>query len=1549
MKLASVAYIVCLAQFVWAQWNPYAGVVNSLTQGATLITSSGGSAALAVDGDNNTAWQSGNPNAALPLGYLARQDLNILYGVGSTSRFHASASANSLKTTDGDLGSFSTISIAGSNAWASYDFISPIELRTLTVKCGVPASIRIYAYRSAIDSVLIATLTTGDNFATKKFSPLLNSVIKIKLICNARFSLFELGAMAAFPTEYLIVDLLQSREVGYIQTRFWSDSSAVAGAIYLSSNGSSWTLADTLNPYAFKTVIVRPPVPVQARYVKIELSLVERDYAKCSVWEVRVYDRHGPYGKFPAPQPQTLAVKDILGVNGLWGWGHNMFSNSIPQGQGPTRFSTFSSHGRNYHNMYWDVDDPDDIPDYANQPFGLAQWWLDWDREYAAWNAAGLKVQASIQFSEWTPPTRMANWDNPYLAAYNYGFAFARHFGPTYGNGLVDVMEVGNEPWTYPASFYLEVLRGMLAGANAGDPALKLLPCALQAGDPSTEDALGGNWLGARLTPTEAPLIDGINVHHYSFTYNQAGTRIAVEPEHPESDMRGVVNDINFRNANLPGKKIYLSEWGWDSDGAGEGCTFGECVSENEQALYAVRGAMMFMRLGIDRITWYFYGNQASGHLFSRSGLEGQPPGYTPKKALYSFQSFVHLLGGSYFLDTLREDNSAWIYLFGDSAGNPTHIVAWRPIKGDDNSSMQISLNTTLRPDSAWMITGLTATGEQAALPAYASGVMDLVVSSAPLVIKVTPSNWINNNIFWTGSVSSDWNNPLNWNTYSVPTANSIVTISGNRPHYPAVYPGDIEISILVLNAGGQMNLVPGADLTVRSSVIINGGVLNVSSVAGFSPLMYVGGNFVKNSGAFIAGAGKVILNGIAPQNNNGMLTFNDLEIDNNSTVTLYNPVSVKGVVSVKTGSTLVTNNMLTIESGGSLMHGQDTPGGRGGNVVGNVAIKRTGSSQLQVFNYWSSPAGNINVSALGNNQRYYYDPSSALDTTVPGLEKGWMVASSGVMQPGTGYISDGSGTVTFKGIPNSGPDANPVLTIIEKNHDVSNNVPWNLIGNPFPSAIDAQKFVNVNGPGGTGVITGALYFWDDDGSRGSGWISAQDYAVWNSAGLVAGPNSGMLFNGNIASCQSFFVEKIGDGVATVNFNNTMRTTSNNAFFRMAPLNRLWVSLINPDSSYNETLIAFLDDATDSIDIKYDAKKINGNPEISFYSILCGRNYAIQSLAPLEREKVVPLGFKTGKPGVHILSLKNIEGLDETVPVTLEDKMTGTFTRLRLNPIYAFTSPAGEYNNRFTLHFDLPVEVISIPQECDGTPGNIEIVHNGNWIWNFNLSNSNGSVRAGSLSAGSADITVPAGFYSLVLTDAYGYHVLRNIEVRAKQPVDANMRVVYSRKLIQPGDDVVFIDESLGADYNEWDFGDGYLISDVVQPSHSYSYPGVFDVKLRSWNDDCEASVEKQVSVGASIMRFLQGNFKSSGLNEETDDLRIYGSDESIMIEFWFREKTDAQLYLYDVAGKLLRSQTLVTDDIQKVSVPGLAGAVYFVKVVTSKKTFSSKVLLGAR
>ena len=721
-------------------WNPDAGVIPSLTVGSKTAVSSGETTALKlIDEKKETHWQSGSP---YPQNFLMREDQNILLNYFSkTKNYNASKIDNPNFATDGNTQSSTTnISPVNGEAFLEIKFPIPQDLHAIALRAGnVGNDIEFFVLQNG-KTLPVGFYKKSNDFNMLRLSVIAKKVSSIILKSKSAFSIFEIAALESAPKEWAMVDLGKVQSVGWVSTRHWAGKgSAVASALYISTDAKKWNKVKDLNPEALQTVttIIDPPLP--ARYIKVEHALAEKDWGSVFIWEIDAYDENGPFGKIPDAKPNPNSFSNLLGVNGIWGWGYEKYSDLQPKGKGSELFEQISSHARNYHFLNWDVNDPDNVPDYFTMAAGKGtevNWWLDWDREYKVWTKNNMKLQTSIQFRD----IPKAQWDNPYQAGYQFAYKFAQHFGPTSGNGLVETMEAGNEPWYYDADFYKEILRGMVEGAKKGDPNIKVIPCALQSTFPANEyEGQFKNYMGARVTPEIKDKIDALNVHLVPWTYDDKGRQISVHPEHPYCGMRGIFNDVRFRDQNLPGMPIYVSEWGWDSDGGTEECIHGECVSERAQALYAVRGAMMLARVGVDRATWYFFANEnKESSLFTRSGLVSSlTTDFQIKQAFVAWKAMVYHLGDKHFQGVLKEDDDAWVYIVGDKNGKATHIVAWKPIEAENKTSTKISISTKHQPMEAHALEGKNEKGEKVATPIWKNGKMEIQVSAVPVVIQI--------------------------------------------------------------------------------------------------------------------------------------------------------------------------------------------------------------------------------------------------------------------------------------------------------------------------------------------------------------------------------------------------------------------------------------------------------------------------------------------------------------------------------------------------------------------------------------------------------------------------------------------------------------------------------------------------------------------------------------------------------------------------------------------------------------------------------------------
>lgn len=396
--------------------------------------------------------------------------------------------------------------------------------------------------------------------------------------------------------------------------------------------------------------------------------------------------------------------------------------------------------------------------------------------------------------------------------------------------------------------------------------------------------------------------------------------------------------------------------------------------------------------------------------------------------------------------------------------------------------------------------------------------------------------------------------------------------------------------------------------------------------------------------------------------------------------------------MTMKSGHTLFlrndvkTNGKLVLENNASLV--QTTTA----KNSGAIEYRRTSSAMKNFdYTYWSSPVSGQTAKLLSPNtlaDKYHtYDPS-----------KGW-VFNDGIMAPGVGFIirtpkegawPDGEKVafpykqpVTFKGVPNNG------------NYEFKVGVDqFNLIGNPYPSAIDAKKFMEAN----KDIIYGALYFWTHNTAITNNDYTADDYATFNITGgtgtATSSANSGGVSpKGFIAAGQSFFVRNAAAG--SFKFTNAMRVSgNNNQFFNFGESieeedekHRVWLNLTNSGGAFKQLLVGYISGATNDFDNLHDGPSFDGQEFVDFYSVNKGKNLTIQGRAlPFSDKDEVPLGYRSTIQGTFNISIDHRDGALAGQEIWLEDKKTKAIHDLTQSD-YSFTAIKGVENDRFVLKY----------------------------------------------------------------------------------------------------------------------------------------------------------------------------------------------------------------------------------------------------------------------
>lgn len=390
------------------------------------------------------------------------------------------------------------------------------------------------------------------------------------------------------------------------------------------------------------------------------------------------------------------------------------------------------------------------------------------------------------------------------------------------------------------------------------------------------------------------------------------------------------------------------------------------------------------------------------------------------------------------------------------------------------------------------------------------------------------------------------------------------------------------------------------------------------------------------------------------------------LTVNNNAVVTVDTGINlnISGDVSVAAGSSLTFANNV------NLVQTKTTNGNSG-----NVTIKRQ-TSALKFLDYvlWSSPVADQQLQSFSPatlaTRFYTYNSSTNLYNVVASPSTTNFKNAIGYLirmpnnHPTTATIWEGQ----FQGIPNNGDFS---LAIAQNK--------YNTIGNPYPSTINADTFISVNG------VTEALYFW-----RKTNNAASTSYATYTTAGGTAnaGGGSSIVPNGTIQVGQGFIYKSTG---VALTFTNAMRTSNTaNQFLRTKNVDeksRIWLNLSKETEPVNQMMLAYMNGATSGIDPAIDGRYINDNPT-ALNSLVENEEFVIQGRsAPFDNTDVVPLAFKAETGGNFAIEIDHVDGLfSGSQDIVLKDNLTGIETDLKTTP-YTFTASAGTDNARFSLKY----------------------------------------------------------------------------------------------------------------------------------------------------------------------------------------------------------------------------------------------------------------------
>lgn len=563
---------------------------------------------------------------------------------------------------------------------------------------------------------------------------------------------------------------------------------------------------------------------------------------------------------------------------------------------------------------------------------------------------------------------------------------------------------------------------------------------------------------------------------------------------------------------------------------------------------------------------------------------------------------------------------------------------------------------------------------------------------------------------------------------------------------------------------------------------IVNEGVLQISSTTD----VYFENEYTNKTSATLSANGNLYLNdsfinngvttsttgttyfkstvnpllSISGSSNN--INFNNLEVDITATNT-------KGL-SVADGFLLNISNQLNLVNGDVRLNGESqliqSHVGLDANTVnsGKILVDQQGAASAFKYNYWSAPINNGGTFSLLNGK--YDGTDSNLNPFTPSQ----MSFISGAPYNGLPAITNGAGEVTtalsintmwlykyiqgtgsyydwvaldqnsalnpgegytMKGTGASGTDQNYVFYGAPNNGEYTMSInagEESLIGNPYPSAFDSNKFILDNAS-----VFDALYFWVDGGSTShvlSNYLGG--YAIRNLTGgtppslfstLIGGlgtAGSITLPKRYLPIGQGFFIKAYASG--TIVFNNSQRdfkkesdgdaifyrnqneqTENQDQFIRLG--------YEDPEGFHRQLLLGFLPNSAADVNYNpgYDALlKICRDDEMFFVIEQdLDKKYAIQGVNTFNETMEFPLGLLISETGSHQIMIDEVENFQHTI--YLKDNILNTTHNLT-DANFNVNLPIGDHLDRYSLVF-VPQNSLSI---TDQTLTNLSVFYDGN-------------------------------------------------------------------------------------------------------------------------------------------------------------------------------------------------------------------------------------------
>lgn len=732
---------------------------------------------------------------------------------------------------------------------------------------------------------------------------------------------------------------------------------------------------------------------------------------------------------------------------------------------------------------------------------------------------------------------------------------------------------------------------------------------------------------------------------------------------------------------------------------------------------------------------------------------------------------------------------------------------------------------------------------------------------------------------------------------------------------------------------------------TLGNSQIVNNNILislnSTLDVSASNFAIDLKGNFT-NNGVFNAQQGLVTLNGLAQQQigGTGNPTFYNLTLQNSSGASVNNPTSLINTLTCNLGNFVNNASSFTLISTSS--NTARIAPLISGTFTGEITMQRFAPGPVTGWAFISAPVSGAKISqwtddfptsgfagSTGSSggfiSIYYYDETAGGAWDSPGSYEAVTSATSNNINPGVGcwvYLGTSLGVTTDINIDVTG-------TIIKGDFDFAPtnsfsgsgiaNDGWNLIANPYPSAIDwdaASGWNKLN-------VNDAVYIYQADLDQYSTYIAG------------VGVNGGSRF---IASSQGFYVKTVSTPELTCT--EQVKSSSNPTFLKSqksASAGQVLHIQLNGNNNYkDEMAVRFHQNASNEFDANLDGIKMGSSNASMPYiaAAMEDMDYSINSLSSLDKNYNIPVRVKVGVAGNYSFNFKGISNMYNVTCLMFEDTYTGIITNLKSDSTYSCFLSDTAVSPRFYLRTRAALPANTTASTCSyNNDGKLQVLNPNSNTQNLNVSNMNGDIVSQQQS--SSDViefsNLLPGKYIINyvgLSDLCG-EIIDTVEVLPGIEVIANFEVNKDTLYLNENDPIVLQNLSENAINFAWNIGSEY--SEETNPSINLSMPGVHEITLTALNNGCK-------------------NVKSTTLtviNKKPSDNKPYvtKANNGALIHFDFVQAKQVQIKVFTTTGQNIQELTnmQVQQENYLLNLNDYASGVYFIEIMYDQQKITEK------